>query len=79
MLYFFHLHECGNVVTDEEGATMPDLQSAIAWAVRCARGIIATEAESGKICLSCHIEIEDARTRARTVVPFTDAVKVVGI
>ena len=74
--YFFHLHECGTVLPDHEGSVLPDLQSAIVKAIRDARSVICAEAGEGQICLSCHIEIEHEETGERTIVPFSDAVRV---
>jgi hypothetical protein len=77
--FFLHLHECGNVVRDAEGLELPDLRSAIVQALRGARSIIAADVENGAICLSCHIEIENAETTERTIVSFREAVEVRGL
>lgn len=72
--FFFNLHECGRVVIDEEGATMPDLGAAQANAVHEARQIMAAEVSHGRLCLACHIEVQDEARNALLLVAFQDAI-----
>ncbi len=57
--YHFHLHDCGCRVEDEEGSVFPDQASARQHAILCARDVIAAEVLTGRLCLGCHIEIEN--------------------
>lgn len=72
--YFFHLYDEQKSTIDEEGSTLPDLQSAIIRAVRKARSIISADVANGSVCLARHIEIENAETRECTVVTFREAI-----
>lgn len=76
---FFHLHECGKVLSDTEGAEVQDLQAARVRAIREARAIMCAEVAEGRLCLSCRIEVQDERGEAVLAIPFKDAVTVSGI
>jgi hypothetical protein len=77
--YHFHLHECGTVITDEEGLDKPDLESVRHEAVMSAREIMCNEMKKGKLCLGCHIEVEYEVGQVVLTVPFKEAVQVSGI
>jgi hypothetical protein len=77
--YHFHLHECGTIIRDEEGLKKPDLDSVREQALRSAREIMGGEIKSGKLCLGCHIEVQDEAGQVVLVVPLKDAVEVTGI
>lgn len=74
--FFFHLHECGEVTSDEEGCDLPDLEAAHVRAVEAARDVMAGEVIHGKLCLGCSIHVADARGEAVLRVAFRDAVAV---
>ena len=75
--YLFHLHECGEVTVDHEGLDLANEEEAIDCAIRAARSIMAAEVLQGRLCLHCHIEVqEESRSVAR--VSFKDAVEVSG-
>jgi hypothetical protein len=76
---FFHLHECGTVVIDEEGVELDSLADARVRAIREARSIMSSEAAAGKLCLSCHIRVEDAQGETLMTVLFREALKVTGL
>jgi hypothetical protein len=76
--FFFDLHECGRVVTDEEGVKMSDVNAARTNAIHEARQIMAAEVSHGRLCLACHIEVQDEARNAVLVVAFADAVAVSG-
>jgi len=78
-LYRLNLHECGIVLHDVEGIERADLAGARDAAITGARGIMAAELGEGRLCLSCHIEIEDAAGAIVMTVPFGDAVSVTGV
>jgi hypothetical protein len=76
---FFHLHECGEVIFDEEGTEVGSLAEARARALRGARSIMSSEVAAGKLCLSCHISVEDAQGTILFNVPFRDALEITGL
>jgi hypothetical protein len=77
--YHFNLHQCGTTIADEEGLEKPDLESVRHEALMSAREIMCNEMMSGKLCLSCHIEVQDAAGQVVHVLPFKEAVEVTGI
>ena len=74
--FLFHLHECGVVTPDEEGRDLPNLEAAQHIAETAARAIMCSELEDGKLCLGCHIEIENGDTGERHIVDFRDMVRI---
>ncbi|WP_408988082.1 DUF6894 family protein [Sphingomonas sp. SUN019] len=76
--FYFHLHECGHVVSDEDGIERADLDGVRSAAVVAARDIMCSEIRKGKLCLSCHIEVCDEHDVSVMVVRFSDAVAVTG-
>lgn len=77
--YYFHLHECGRIVYDDEGSDLPTLDAARHRAVREARAIMAAEVSQGRLCLGCNIEVLDSRGRLAANVPFTEALALSGV
>jgi hypothetical protein len=77
--FFFHVHECGTVTEDADGLSLIDLASAFQVAIRKAWSTMALEVASGRLCLACHIEIENADTGERTRVPFRETLQIKGI
>ncbi|MEG3143741.1 hypothetical protein U1839_03665 [Sphingomonas sp. RT2P30] len=77
--YFFHVHECGTVTEDRQGKILIDLASAFQVAIRKAWSTMAHEVANGKLCLACHIEIENRETGERTRVPFRETLRLQGI
>lgn len=77
--YFFHLHECGRVTVDEEGAVLPTLEDVRARAIHQARAIMCAEVQEGRLCLSCNIEVVDPQGALAVNVPFTEAISISGI
>jgi hypothetical protein len=76
---FFHLHEGGAVVIDEEGAEVPSLEDARLRALGEARSIMSAEVAAGRLCLSCHICVEDAQGATLLTVPFSEALEISGL
>ena len=76
--FFFDLHECGRVLIDSEGVEMPDASAARVNAIHEARQIMADEVAHGRLCLACHIEVQDEARNAVLVVAFADAIVVSG-
>ena len=76
--YFFHLHACGDITTDAIGQDLVDMASALQTAIRKAWQVMAAEVAAGRLCLLCHIEIEDGVTGERTPVPFREALRITG-
>jgi hypothetical protein len=76
---FFHLHECGTVIIDEDGAEVESLADAHLRAVRDARSIMSAEVAAGKLCLSCHISVEDAQGAALLTISFRDTLEISGL
>ena len=78
-LYFFHLDECGTVITDPEGTEMADVAAATDRAMDEAREIMSAEIRHGKLCLGCCIVIEGSDGAEVARVHFRDAVAISGI
>lgn len=76
--YFFHLHECGTLIADEEGRELPDVSVARRDAVAAARSVMADEVLSGRLCLSCCIEVKDSEANLVLTVPFSEALTISG-
>jgi hypothetical protein len=76
---FFHLHECGSVVVDEEGTEVENLPDAYGLAIRAARSIMSSEVTAGRLCLSCHIRVEDAQGADLMTVSFREALEITGL
>lgn len=55
--FYFHLHERGTCLVDEEGQALPCFEVAFQEAVCAARTIMADEVKSGRFCLDGRIEI----------------------
>jgi hypothetical protein len=77
--YFFHLHECGVLIADDEGQELDDAQAARRQAVLEARHVMAAEVQAGRLCLSCRIEVVDAADRAVLTLPFKEALELTGL
>jgi hypothetical protein len=77
--FYFHVHECGTLTEDQHGLKLIDLASAFQVAIRKAWSTMAHEVASGKLCLGCHIEIENGETGERTRVPFRETLQIKGI
>lgn len=77
-IFHFHLHECGNSTMDSEGRDLPNIETAIIIAVEAARDIMAEEVRLGKLCLSCHIDVEDEHGGQVAHVTFREAIVVSG-
>jgi hypothetical protein len=77
--FFFDLHECGRVLIDDEGVEMPDADAARTNAVYEARQIMAAEVSHGRLCLACHIEVQDEARKTVLVVAFADAIALSGL
>jgi hypothetical protein len=77
--YFFHLHECGNVIHDEEGLELPDRADLREAAIREARSVMAAEVQAGRLCLSCRIEVTDEDQALIVGVPFKEALAITGL
>ena len=76
---FFDLHECGSVTPDEFGQDVSSLAEARAEAIAAARDVMSAEIKDGKLCLGCHIAINDASGREPDRVSFRDAVAISGL
>ncbi len=68
--YFFHLHECGTVIRDEEGYELDGMDAVRREATRAARALMAAEVQEGRLCLGCCIEVRDDRSQVVMTVPF---------
>lgn len=76
---YFDLHECGTILTDDEGRDFPNLAIARLEAITAARGVMADEVMHGRLCLSCFIEIRDENGTTVGKVLFKDIVTVSGL
>lgn len=77
--YFFHLHECGKVIPDEEGRELPSSHNLREAAVAEARFVMSAEVQAGRLCLSCRIEVTDEDEKLLVAVPFREALEVTGL
>ena len=78
-LFYFHLHECGDVIADPEGIDLPDLDAVRRKAVKEARQVMSSEVQEGRLCLGCCIVVEDAGRVEILRLPFRDALVVSGL
>ena len=76
--FFFHLHECGKTLIDEEGRELPDLEAARFRAMQGARDLMCGEIEQGRLCLGCSIEVTDESGASVLTLAFRDAVRITG-
>jgi hypothetical protein len=76
---FFHLHECGTTIVDDEGVEVESLADARLRALREARSIMSSEVAAGKLCLSCRISVEDAQGATLMIIPFREALEITGL
>jgi len=76
--FFFHLHECGTVIEDEEGIERrPEEVREIA--IQNARDVMCGELVQGRLCIGCCILVEDSNRQEVMRVPFKDAVTISGL
>lgn len=73
--YLFHLHHCGDLISDEEGRELDSLEAAVAQAQVDARGLMAAELSEGKLCLGCQIEVVEVETGRAIIVPFSTTIR----
>ncbi len=74
--YFFHLHECGTVIRDEEGHDLVGIDAVRREATLAARALMAAEVQEGRLCLGCCIEVRDARGEVVLTMPFRSALTI---
>lgn len=77
--YFFHLHECGTLISDEEGQELVDRAAIREQAIKEARHVMAAEVQEGRLCLGCCIHVLDENERPVLTLPFKDALEVTGL
>jgi hypothetical protein len=74
--FYFHLHNDEDV-SDEGGKEMPDLEAALAHAMKMVRFEVSEGAiRDGRIVLSHRIDIEDGNGAVMATVYFRDAVNI---
>jgi hypothetical protein len=76
--FFFHLHECGSILPDDEGVEREPCELHTA-ALAAARDVMCGEIVRGKLCLSCFILIKDENRQEVMRVTFREAVDVSGL
>lgn len=76
--YYFHLSLCGTEIRDGQGKSLIDTESAIQVALRQSWQIMAEEVAQGRLCLSCHIDVENGETGECTRIPFREALRLTG-
>lgn len=76
--FHFNLHECGDIVIDEDGVERADLAAVRTEAIEAAREVMGAEVKQGRLCLSCHIEVTDEHGERVLVIPFRDALTITG-
>ena len=75
--FSLHLHECGRITLADEAIECTDLDAARIAAIDAARDIMSSDVSEGRLCPSCHIEIEDDGGMIVMLVRFADAVTTV--
>jgi hypothetical protein len=76
--YFFHLRDGEDILLDPDGRALPSMEALIAATLYEARDVIATDAKSGKIDLSQHLDIEDDQGEIVYRLSLKDAVLIKG-
>ena len=76
--YFFHLHECGTVVPDEDGVEYASRAEARSAATSAARDIMAAEVREGRLCLGCYIVVDDKSHVEVMRIDFGDVLEIIG-
>jgi len=77
-LFFFHLRNSEDLITDQIGRELAGLEEARSEALVEARALIAADARTGKIDFDQRIEVEDADGSIVHVLPLARAVVVKG-
>jgi hypothetical protein len=77
--YFFHLHECGTVIPDEEGRELAGHDAVRQAALAAARDLMAAEVQAGRLCLGCCIQVTDESGRVAVTVNFREALTLSGL
>lgn len=77
--YFFHLHECGTHIPDDEGRGLAGMEEARSEAIKAARDVMSAEVQAGRLCLGCRIDVKDGNGRLVLTVPFSDALTISGL
>lgn len=77
--FYMNLHECGELISDEEGMELGGEADARREAVAAAREVMCAEVAEGRLCLSCCIVVEDEQRREVMRVMFREAVAVTGV
>jgi hypothetical protein len=75
-LYFFQLHEDGELIHDAEGLILPDLVAAREQAIVGARSILSDAVRYGDLPLSFEIEVQDEAAAPLFKISFADAVTI---
>jgi hypothetical protein len=74
-LYFFHLRDGDQLVPDDTGMNLQDIEEARAEAVRSARDILADQLRAGEALDGQIVEIADETGKVLDVVTFQDALR----
>jgi hypothetical protein len=74
-MYYFHLRDCDNRLIDEEGRELaPEMLNGAC--LREARHMISADALTGKIDLTCGIDVEDEGGKVVHRCSFASAVEI---
>jgi hypothetical protein len=74
-LYFLHIKDGEDIISDPEGSRLPSLEAARELAIECARELLAEAVAHGdRVGLVRTFEIHDERGRLLLTVPFRDAI-----
>lgn len=76
--FFFHLHECGERIADQEGIER-EFDEIRPIALQNARDIMCAEVKDGQLCLSCSIIVEDENRDEVMRLSFRDALTISGL
>lgn len=73
--YFFHIHDSDEIILDEEGSVLPDVEAARAEAIQSARDILAEHVRLGDLIDGRRFEVADESGKVLFVMPFAGLVR----
>ena len=76
-LYYFHLYEGSDIITDEEGREYESLGEAVSAAHLDARSILSEDVQHGRLDLSRKLAVEDQIGTVLHELQFTGAIEII--
>lgn len=75
-VFYLDVHEHKQVVIDDRGMALPDVNRAIFEAYEGIRSIAAEGVRNGKLDLNLKVEVLDSRRQHVIIIPLKDAVEI---